>query len=210
MAKYETTVIAKDATAPVATDIKFVNNTTDNRSIVDIFFSEPVNLNSGSAFVVTDSSELLGATLLVNNALSFAKFTSIPAENKVRVEFFNKLADGEQTISIVGVKDYANLSSAAFSKAITVSTDTTAPVALSVSAVVNKVTVTFNEAMSATQNNVVVTVTEVGSLTNRASTVVGVGNTVVLQQENISIRTPLYKEGRFFFMLSKRSILRCM
>ncbi|OPX03808.1 hypothetical protein [Geobacillus sp. LEMMY01] len=140
--KYETTLTLTDTTAPVAEKVEVVNNKK-----VKIYFNEPVNLDTAGIYKTTDVTNA-GVSLKVDGSLSFAKFTPIPEQNAVEVEFFNPLADGNHTIEVSDVKDFAGFKASAKSFTINTTADTKAPVATSIEYVSRtQIKVHFDEAL---------------------------------------------------------------
>lgn len=137
--KYENTITVNDVTAPVVNDIKVINNKK-----FDITFSEPVNMDTAAVYKTTDAAST--ALLKVDGNLTFAKYTSVPEENKVTVELFSELAAGSHTVDISEVKDFAGFKVAAKSFTINSAKDVTAPKATAVKYTSPKtIEVTFDE-----------------------------------------------------------------
>ncbi|MFC2947521.1 hypothetical protein [Virgibacillus sediminis] len=137
---FEETYTVTGVTAPTAEGIEVVNNKK-----VKLTFSEPVDLDTAGVYKTTDSNNISG-TLKVDGELTFAKFTAVPEENAVEVEFFNALEDGDHTLTIEGTKDFAGFKVASKTFNFSTMADTTAPEATSVSFVgKEKVEVTFDE-----------------------------------------------------------------
>ncbi|WJQ10373.1 Ig-like domain-containing protein [Geobacillus stearothermophilus] len=140
--KNETTLTLTDTTAPVAEKVEVVNNKK-----VKLYFNEPVNLDTAGIYKTTDVANA-GVSLKVDGSLSFAKFTSVPEQNAVEVEFFNALADGSHTIEVADVKDFAGFKASAKSFTINTAADTKAPVATSIEYVSRtQIKVHFDEAL---------------------------------------------------------------
>ncbi|MCL9970462.1 S-layer homology domain-containing protein [Anoxybacillus kestanbolensis] len=140
--KHETTLTVTDTTAPVAEKVEVVNNKK-----VKLYFSEPVNLDTAGIYKTTDVANA-GVSLTVDGSKSFAKFTPVPEQNAVEVEFFNALADGSHTIEVADVKDFAGFKASAKSFTINTAADTKAPVATSIEYVSRtQIKVHFDEAL---------------------------------------------------------------
>lgn len=137
---FEKTVVVKDITAPVTKKVEVINNKK-----VKLHFSEAVNLDTGKIFKTTDAINC-GADIKVDGKLTFAKFNSTNEEKAVEVEFFNGLEDGEHTIEVANVKDYANFKSEKVEFNFTTAKDKVAPKAVSAEVEGKKqVKVVFNE-----------------------------------------------------------------
>lgn len=139
---YSTTVTFIDRTSPVVNNVKVLNNKK-----FDIYFSEPVNMDTVGVYKTTDASST--GLLTIDGGLTFAKYTAVPTENKVTVELFSELADGSHTIDISKVKDFAGFNIDEKSFTINTTKDVTAPKATAVTYTsASTVEVTFDEDLS--------------------------------------------------------------
>ena len=140
LAKYEQTIDMIDVTIPVAQSVNFVN-----KKKIEIIFSEPVDCDTAGIYKTTNSDNLGGTIQLkIDDAYAFAKLST--SGNKLVVDFLNNLADGNHTVYLAGVPDYAGFKMSPASFSFNVTTDNVKPVATSVEAKsTSEIVVTFSE-----------------------------------------------------------------
>jgi hypothetical protein len=115
-----------DAALPVVTSVTALGDKT-----VKVTFSEPVSAANASNFMI-DGKAIIGYTTVSGNS--------------VIVKVYTSLTNGEHTINVSGVSDFALFKSLAADSKFTVVADTTAPtIAAITSATFEKVTVKFSE-----------------------------------------------------------------
>jgi len=156
LAKYEQTIDMIDVTIPVAQSVNFVN-----KKQIEIIFSEPVDCDTAGIYKTTNSDNLGGTIQLkIDDAYAFAKLST--SGNKLVVDFLNNLADGNHTVYLAGVPDYAGFKMSPASFSFNVTTDNVKPVATSVEAKsTSEIVVTFSENIT-TDGSPVVKVKETG------------------------------------------------
>jgi len=156
LAKYEQTIDMIDVTIPVAQSVNFVN-----KKKIEIIFSEPVDCDTAGIYKTTNSDNLGGTIQLkIDDAYAFAKLST--SGNKLVVDFLNNLADGNHTVYLAGVPDYAGFKMSPVSFSFNVTTDNVKPVATSVEAKsTSEIVVTFSENIT-TDGSPVVKVKETG------------------------------------------------
>ncbi|MBG9543653.1 hypothetical protein ABE29_12890 [Cytobacillus firmus] len=165
--------------APEATGVTVLNHKK-----VKVNFSEAVNLDTAGIYKTTDVTNS-GALVKVDGQLSFAKFTAVPGEHAVEVEFFNELTDGSHTIEIGDVKDFAGFKSTSKSFTINTSKDVVAPTATGVEYLSpTSVKVTFSEALAGTTSP---TGTFVVKEAGNSSNLVNGGTTFTLSNDKKSV-----------------------
>ncbi|HHV61017.1 MAG TPA: hypothetical protein GXX49_12140 [Clostridiaceae bacterium] len=140
LAKYEQTIDMIDVTIPVAQSVNFVS-----KKKIEIIFSEPVDCDTAGIYKTTNSDNLGGTIQLkIDDAYAFAKLST--SGNKLVVDFLNNLADGNHTVYLAGVPDYAGFKMSPASFSFNVTTDNVKPVATSVEAKsTSEIVVTFSE-----------------------------------------------------------------
>jgi len=156
LAKYEQTIDMIDVTIPVAQSVNFVS-----KKQIEIIFSEPVDCDTAGIYKTTNSDNLGGTIQLkIDDAYAFAKLST--SGNKLVVDFLNNLADGNHTVYLAGVPDYAGFKMSPASFPFNVTTDNVKPVATSVEAKsTSEIVVTFSENIT-TDGSPVVKVKETG------------------------------------------------
>jgi hypothetical protein len=112
-----------------------------NHKQIELFFNEPVDFTRGYYTVLSD--------IKLDGVAVIAKPTADPLTNSVILEFPSLLKNGEQELSVAGIKDFAGLEMDSYKTDIVVVEDKNAPVMTGVEVKnIKEVHVTFDEKLA--------------------------------------------------------------